>query len=69
MSILASKIPNFWMRLDWNILNNFLNCSNFKFPTEKAKNPGTDSIFESFINFKRDSNLLEKSNNFSKIPS
>jgi hypothetical protein len=24
----------------------------------KVKNPGTDSIFESFMNFKRDSNLL-----------
>jgi hypothetical protein len=35
----------------------------------KVQNPGTDSIFESFMNFKRDSNLLEKSDKFSKIPS
>jgi hypothetical protein len=33
----------------------------------KVKNPGTDSIFESLINFKRDSNLLKKSDKFSKI--
>jgi hypothetical protein len=35
----------------------------------KVQNPGTDSIFECFMNFKRDSNLLEKSDKFSKIPS
>jgi hypothetical protein len=35
----------------------------------KVKNPGTDSIFESLMNFKRDSNLPEKSDKFSKIPS
>jgi hypothetical protein len=28
------KIPNFCMRLEWNILNNFLNCFNFTFPTK-----------------------------------
>jgi hypothetical protein len=27
----------------------------------KVKNPGTESIFESLMNFKRDSNLMEKS--------
>jgi hypothetical protein len=36
---------------------------------KRFKNPGTDSIFESLINFKRDLNLLEKSDKFSKIPS
>jgi hypothetical protein len=36
---------------------------------EVKKNPRTYSIFESLMNFKRDSNLLEKSNKFSKIPS
>jgi hypothetical protein len=35
----------------------------------RVKNPGTDSTFESLINFKRDLNLLEKSDKFSKIPS
>jgi hypothetical protein len=35
----------------------------------KIKNPGIDSIFESLMNFKRDSNLLQKSDKFSKIPS
>jgi hypothetical protein len=35
----------------------------------KVKNPGTDSIFESLMNFKRDSNVLEKSDKLSKIPS
>jgi hypothetical protein len=33
----------------------------------KVKNPGTDSIFESLMNFKRVSNLLEKSKKFSKF--
>jgi hypothetical protein len=32
-------------------------------------NPGTYSIFEHLMNFQRDSNLLEKSDKFSKIPS
>jgi hypothetical protein len=35
----------------------------------KVKNPGIDSIFESLMNFKRDSNLLEKSDKFFQIPS
>jgi hypothetical protein len=35
----------------------------------RVNNPGTDSIFESLMNFKRDLNLLEKSDKFSKIPS
>jgi hypothetical protein len=35
----------------------------------KVKNPVTDSVFESLMNFKRDSNLREKSDKFSKIPS
>jgi hypothetical protein len=35
----------------------------------KVKNPVTDLVFESSMNFKRDSNLREKSNRFSKIPS
>jgi hypothetical protein len=35
----------------------------------KGKNLGRDSIFESLMNFKRDSNLREKSDKFSKIPS
>jgi hypothetical protein len=37
--------------------------------TNKVKNPRTDSIFESLMNFKKDSNLLEKSDKFPKIPS
>jgi hypothetical protein len=35
----------------------------------KVQNPGIDTIFESLMNFKRDSNLLEKVDKFSKIPS
>jgi hypothetical protein len=35
----------------------------------KVKNPVTDSVFESLTNFKRDSNIREKSDKFSKIPS
>jgi hypothetical protein len=35
----------------------------------RAKNPGPDSTFESLMNLKRDSNILEKSDKFSKIPS
>jgi hypothetical protein len=35
----------------------------------RVKNPGTDSTFESLMNFKRHLNLLEKSDKFSKIPS
>jgi hypothetical protein len=35
----------------------------------RDKNPGPDSTFESLMNFKRDSNLLKKSNKFFKIPS
>ncbi len=34
-----------------------------------GKNPRPDSIFESLMNFKRDSNLQEKSFKFSKIAS
>jgi hypothetical protein len=33
----------------------------------RAKNPGPDLTFESLMNFKRDLNLLEKSDKFSKI--
>jgi hypothetical protein len=35
----------------------------------RAKNPEPDSTFESLMNFKRDSKLLEKSDKFSKISS
>jgi hypothetical protein len=35
----------------------------------RVKNPGTDSTFESLMNFPRDLNLLKKSDKFSKIPS
>jgi hypothetical protein len=55
---LATKIPNFCTWLAWDITNNFLNCANIQFTT-----------FESLMNFKKDSNLLEKSDKFSKIPS
>ena len=34
-----------------------------------VKNPGTDSIFEFLMDFKRDLNLLEKSDKFSKFHS
>jgi hypothetical protein len=47
----------------------FLNCSNIQFPTERDKNPGTDSTFEALMNFKRDLILLEKSDKFPKNPS
>jgi hypothetical protein len=30
----APKISNFCMRLDWGIINNFINCSNIQFATE-----------------------------------
>jgi hypothetical protein len=32
MPSITPKIPKFCMRLDWSILNNFLNCVDFKFP-------------------------------------
>jgi hypothetical protein len=35
----------------------------------KVKNPIIDSVFESLMNFKRDSNLREKSDKLSNIPS
>jgi hypothetical protein len=35
----------------------------------RVKNPRTDSTFGSLMNFKRDLNLLEKYDKFSKIPS
>jgi hypothetical protein len=35
----------------------------------RVKNLGTDSTFESLVNFKSNLNLLEKSDKFSKIPS
>jgi hypothetical protein len=31
---LGPKIPNFCIRLVWNILNKFINCADFKFHTE-----------------------------------
>jgi hypothetical protein len=34
-----------------------------------VKNPGTGSIFESLMNFKRDLTLLEKIDKFPKNPS
>jgi hypothetical protein len=37
--------------------------------TKRFKNPATDLIYESLMNFKRDLNLLKKSDKFSKIPS
>jgi hypothetical protein len=39
------------------------------FGRSKPKNPGTDSMFESLMNFKWDSILLEKFDKFSKLPS
>jgi hypothetical protein len=39
------------------------------FQHKRFKNPGTNSIFESLMNFKRDLNILQKSGKFSKIPS
>jgi hypothetical protein len=36
---------------------------------KRVKNPGTESLFEFLMNFKRDLNLLEKSDKFSKISS
>jgi hypothetical protein len=33
MPSIAQKNPNFFMRLYWSILKNFLNCTNFKFTT------------------------------------
>jgi hypothetical protein len=39
-------------------------------PTKiRAKNPGTDSIFETLMNFIRDLTLLEKFDKFRKNPS
>jgi hypothetical protein len=35
----------------------------------RVKSPGIDSTFESLMNFKRNLNLLKKSDKFSKIPS
>jgi hypothetical protein len=35
----------------------------------EVKNLGTDSVFEFLMNFKRGSNLMEKYDKFSKIPS
>jgi hypothetical protein len=35
----------------------------------RVKTPRIDSTFESLMNFKRNLNLLEKSDKFSKIPS
>jgi hypothetical protein len=44
---IAPKFPNFCMRLTWDIINNFLNCSDIQFQTQIGlKNPGSDSIFE-----------------------
>jgi hypothetical protein len=34
MSYLASKIPNICMCLTWDIMNNFLNFADIKFPVE-----------------------------------
>jgi hypothetical protein len=34
MPYFAPTFPNFCMTLDWNILNNFLNYDDFKFPIE-----------------------------------
>jgi hypothetical protein len=58
MPYLAPKIPNFSQLCRHPILNIII-----------VKNPRTDSTFESLMNFKRDLNLLEKSDKFSKIPS
>jgi hypothetical protein len=33
VSYLATKIPNFCMRITWDIMNNFLNCANIQFLT------------------------------------
>jgi hypothetical protein len=34
MPYLDKQIPNFCMNLYCNVLNNFLNCADFKFPTK-----------------------------------
>jgi hypothetical protein len=34
MSYIAKQIPKFYTMLDWSIRNNFLNCTEFKFPIE-----------------------------------
>jgi hypothetical protein len=50
-------------------MNNFLNCRHPILNTIRVKNLGKNLTFESLMNFKRDLNLLEKSDKFSKIPS
>jgi hypothetical protein len=34
-ALTCPKIPNFCMWLAWDIVNNFLNCTNIKFPTKE----------------------------------
>jgi hypothetical protein len=34
----ATKIPKFCMRLDWSIMNIYIDCAYFKFPTESMVN-------------------------------
>jgi hypothetical protein len=66
MPYLPPKIPHFCMLPDWGIVNNFISCANIQFSIELEL-----KILEQIqhLNFKRDLNLLEKSDKFSKIPS
>jgi hypothetical protein len=64
----APKTLKCCMMLDWKIINNFFNCTDFKLPIEiNLKNPGIDSIFEYSMNFKEIQTFWEKSKKFSKI--
>jgi hypothetical protein len=59
---LQAAIPQYWEQLS--------QLCQLQIPKRnKVKNPITDSEFESLMNFKRDSNLWEKSGKFSKFPS
>jgi hypothetical protein len=65
--ILLQKFPIFACG-SLGILNNFLNCAWHPIlKINKAKNPGSNSTFESLMNFKRGLNLLKNLINFLKF--
>jgi hypothetical protein len=59
-SLPSSKISKLCMKLDLNILNNFPNWIDFKFPTECMIIFWNRFKFESSMNFGRGSNLVGK---------
>jgi hypothetical protein len=65
----CSRNSQFLHAASWKYWEQLAQLCRLQIPNRKVKNPVTDSVFESLMNFKRVSNLRKKSDKFSNIPS